>query len=316
VLVTALLGAVPFVMPSPGSAGEQPTKTAPGGKTGKGPEAVEVRFTDNSNIKLMLRDEQVSIVTRYGRLTIPIADIRRIEFATRVSDDIARRIETVVPELGNPQFKLREDASAELRGYREKAYPALLAAVKSSDQEIARRAEELLEWLRATVSPELLELRAQDTVHTEDMKIAGRIEAIVLKAHTFQFGEQSLKLADLRSLRALSVADAADEPKNVMADPGTLHNLHNQLGKTFHFRVTGAVNGSVWGTDVYTSDSSLAAAAVHAGVLQPGQTGIVRVTIVPPPPTYVGSNRQGVASSAYGNYPGAYQVSRPVAPGG
>ena len=52
----------------------------------------------------------------------------------------------------------------------------------------------------------------------------------------------------------------------------------------------------MWGTDVYTSDSTLATAAVHAGVLQPGQTGVVKVTILPGQAAYQGSTRNSVRS--------------------
>ena len=44
----------------------------------------------------------------------------------------------------------------------------------------------------------------------------------------------------------------------------------------------------MWGTDVYTADASLAAAAVHAGVLKVGQTGIVKVTTIPQQPSFEG----------------------------
>jgi hypothetical protein len=280
---------------------QKPTKT-------KAPEPVEVRFTDNSTMRLTLKDENLEVATRYGRLTVPVADVRRIDFATRITDDVAKRIDGAVANLNNPQFKLRQAASAELRGFREKAYTALQHAAKSSDQETARRAEEILEWLREAVSPEQLEVRPNDIIQTDDMKISGRIAAVALKVDTFQFGELSLKLSDVRSLRSPSMVEPEAVPKNVLADPGTLTNLHNQIGKTFHFRVTGSVQGTIWGTDTYTSDSPLATAAVHAGAVQPGQTGIVKVTIVPPLPAFNGSTRHGVTSSAYGPFPGAYQI--------
>ena len=158
------------------------------------------------------------------------------------------------------------------------------------------------------MSPEQLEVRPNDIIQTDDMKISGRIAAVALKVDTFQFGELSLKLSDVRSLRSPSMVEPEAVPKNVLADPGTLTNLHNQIGKTFHFRVTGSVQGTIWGTDTYTSDSPLATAAVHAGAVQPGQTGIVKVTIVPPLPAFNGSTRHGVTSSAYGPFPGAYQI--------
>jgi len=41
---------------------------------------------------------------------------------------------------------------------------------------------------------------------------------------------------------------------------------------------------------------------------------VVRVTIVPPPPAFAGSNQHGVASAAYGPYNGAFKVSRWPAP--
>ncbi len=58
-------------------------------------------------------------------------------------------------------------------------------------------------------------------------------------------------------------------------DPGTLTSYRDQVGETFTFEVTGDAAASVWGTDIYTDDSNLAAAAVHAGVLEDGETGLV-----------------------------------------
>jgi hypothetical protein len=58
------------------------------------------------------------------------------------------------------------------------------------------------------------------------------------------------------------------------------------------------------GTDVCTLDSALALAAVHAGVLWPGQTGVVRVTLVGPVAGFRATIRNGVSSGAYGAYAG------------
>lgn len=89
-------------------------------------------------------------------------------------------------------------------------------------------------------------------------------------------------------------------------DPGTLDLYRHQIGKSFIVRVTATPNGSVWGTDVYTYDSSLAAAAIHSGVLQPGQTGFVRATLSPGPKRFVGSVRNGIRSSDWDNQSGSY----------
>jgi hypothetical protein len=111
---------------------------------------------------------------------------------------------------------------------------------------------------------------------------------------------------------ARAPAGAAAAPAGPpLPDPGNLTAYEGQVGQTLSFRVTGSRDGSVWGTDVYTTDSSLATAAVHAGALKEGETGNVKVKIVAPPPSFRGSTRNGVASNDWEAYPSAFQVSRP-----
>jgi hypothetical protein len=272
--------------------------------------AAEARFLDGSNLKLTVLGESLEITTRYGELLIPVSDIRVVEFATRVPEKDAKQIATAIDNLGSSQFRAREAATAELLGFKEKAYAALLRAAKHGDPEITRRAGELLTRLRETAPEDILEVRDEDVVYTEDMKLTGLLRATNLKVLTAQFGEQQLKLSDLHSLRSLAASGVEPDSKNVLPDPGNLASLQGQVGRTFHIRVTGALNGSIWGTKTYTSDSALATAAVHAGILQPGQTGVVRVTIVTPPAAFQATTQNGVSSNAYGAYQGAYRLGR------
>ncbi len=92
--------------------------------------------------------------------------------------------------------------------------------------------------------------------------------------------------------------------------PARIQDLCDTPGTTYYFRVTGAVDGSLWGTDVYTGDSALASAAVHAGAVKAGETALVRVTVVDPLAKYQGSVRNGVTSHDYGRYGTAYRVDR------
>ena len=94
-------------------------------------------------------------------------------------------------------------------------------------------------------------------------------------------------------------------------DPGNLVDYRGMLHQTFLFQVTGSTTGNVWGTDVYTDDSALAKACVHAGILADGETGIVAVTILPGLPGYASSTRNGVSTSSYGNWYGSYSVGEP-----
>jgi LCCL domain len=284
------------------------------------PGAVEVRFADDSTMKMVLRDERLELETPYGKLLIPVSDIQRIEFGFRITDEVRRRVAAAVADLGHAEFRRRQAATAELLALKEKAYPAVLQIAHGKDQEAARRAEQLLEKIRAAVPAEVLELPTYDVVVTEHSRIAGRLTAALLRVHTVPFGEQQVKLSDLRSLRSQAAADTAAVPE-ALPDPGTLVGFQNQVGTRLAFKVTaplpapGGLRMAVYGTDIYTMDSALALAAVHAGVLQPGQTGVVRVTILGPQAAFQGSSRHGVLSSPYGAYPG-FRVEAAKAAGG
>jgi hypothetical protein len=91
-------------------------------------------------------------------------------------------------------------------------------------------------------------------------------------------------------------------------DPGNLSTYQNQVGKSFYFEVTGVLTGPIWGTGIYTNDSRLATAVVHAGILGNGQKGIVKVTILAGQPAYLGTANNGVTSNNYGAWSGSYQI--------
>jgi hypothetical protein len=92
--------------------------------------------------------------------------------------------------------------------------------------------------------------------------------------------------------------------------PGSLYEFRQFEGQTLYFEVTGRIGGSVWGSDVYTGDSDLATAAVHAGAVAIGQTAVLEVQIQPSQPQYVSTTRNGVTSSGWGSYPFSYTVKR------
>ena len=89
--------------------------------------------------------------------------------------------------------------------------------------------------------------------------------------------------------------------------PINLVNYRSFVGQSFKFTVTGATNaGVVWGTDIYTDDSSVAAAAVHAGCIENGKTAVITVKILAGQGCYRNTTRNGVTSSSYGAWPGSY----------
>lgn len=279
-------------------------------KKGKAPPPglVEVRFYDDSVMKLQLKEERVEIATQFGVLQVPLAKIQRMELGIRIPEEIARKIEAAIAELTADDNKKREAAEEYLAEQKTRSIPALQSAARTAKPVEARRAKEVLARLQEQLGEDAMNVRTTDVIHTGDSKLVGRIALNVFRVYSEPFGELNLKVAYVRSLSAIGVEEA--KPANVLPDPGNLTNFRHLIGQTFHFRVTGAAQGSLWGTDTYTSDSYLSAAAVHCGILRVGQTGVVKVQVIQPPPAFQGSVRNGVTSSNYGAYGGAYKVVR------
>ena len=70
-------------------------------------------------------------------------------------------------------------------------------------------------------------------------------------------------------------------------------------------------NGSpaaVWGSDIYTADSSICTAGVHAGVITLESGGVVTIEFRPGRSVYGSTLRNGITSNTYGEYPHSFVV--------
>jgi hypothetical protein len=141
---------------------------------------------------------------------------------------------------------------------------ALLAKI-AHEKEQARIAEE------SRLAAEAAERKQKEQAEAAKRK---RIEAAVAKYH----------------------AAFATDDLGRMVDPGTRRS----------FLVTAKADDRdrVWGTDVYTCDSSFAKTVVHAGLLQPGESGVVEVAASRQRQDggFVGSPRHGVNSENQTSY--------------
>ena len=81
-----------------------------------------LRCADDSVLKARLLDPTLELVTKYGPLKIPVADVRKVEFAGRIPADVADKVAAAVANLGHPDFATRDKASNELKGFRERAF--------------------------------------------------------------------------------------------------------------------------------------------------------------------------------------------------
>jgi hypothetical protein len=194
------------------------------------------------------------------------------------------------------------DGTPRLRSYNApeglpKAAREVLEQLTREQDEARREAHRKIEQARADAVRELKQLQDRYTK-------AGQLDEAIAVRDVVR-GLQADSAAG-HATRTRGIFDRSDI--RALADPGSLTAYRDKVGQRFNFDVTGATEGNVWGNVIYTDDSTLAAAAVHAGVLTPGQRGVVKVTILPGRGSYAGSDSNGVQSRPYQAWPGSYMV--------
>ncbi len=174
------------------------------------PNLAEVRFGDGSIVRMTLLQENIEVQTKYGKLTIPVQDVRRIEFGLHVPPDVNKQIAQSIKRLASDVYKERDLASKDLVQVGHLAYPSLQRASRSSDQEVAYRAVSVLKQISERVSPDLLKLRDEDVVTTTEFTVIGKITSQNIKANSPHFGDVSLKLSELRMMHVRQHGGKAD----------------------------------------------------------------------------------------------------------
>jgi len=164
----------------------------------------ELRFADGSAVRLALLQDQIEVRTKYGTLTVPLAEVRSIEFGLRIPPEAARRLESAAANLASEDFAAREKASAELLALRELAWPTVRSLTKSPDREVSRRAAEIQEKLQAQLTETQKAMRPYDVIRTDAFEIHGLIQGNGLKARSPYFGDVQVEFANLRQYRRLN----------------------------------------------------------------------------------------------------------------
>lgn len=196
IALTLLLGLV-----SLGFAAPEPTKEAKEEKKRTSPNEVEVRFNNRSTVRMLILQEKLDIQTAYGKLSVPLAEVQKIEFGVHLPEATSKKIDEAIKQLGSETFKDRETAADDLVSIGALAFSAVKVASKSSDPEVSRNAEAVLKRIREKVPADDLNIKTNDVVQTIHFTIAGRIENSAIKARSEYFGDLQLKTADLRLIR-------------------------------------------------------------------------------------------------------------------
>jgi hypothetical protein len=174
-----------------------------GAKTAAIPGEVDIHFLNGSTVRMVVQTEKIEVATAYGKLVIPVKDLRAIEFGLHFPEGVEAKIEGAIKELGSGDYRTRERASAALIDLGPFSYPAVLEATRIKDLETSQRAKELAKKLVANHPKKDLKTTADDKVFTRNFTIVGRILTTSIKSKTEYFGDLELTLAKMRTLRSV-----------------------------------------------------------------------------------------------------------------
>jgi hypothetical protein len=177
------------------------------------PGDVEVHFLNGSTVRMLVQSEKLEIATPYGKLAVPIQDVRAIEFGLHFPEAVADKIQAAVRRLGSSDFRERANAAKALVELGPYSYPAVLEASRLKDLETARRGKEVVKQLQAKHPRKDLKVLAEDKVVTPTFTVVGRILTPTIKARTELFGQVELSLSKMRTLRAIAIPSADVEVK-------------------------------------------------------------------------------------------------------
>jgi hypothetical protein len=183
-----------------------------GGVKGKGglaeaiPGDVEIHFLNGSKVRMIIQSEKLDISTAYGKLSVPVKDVRAVEFGLHFADGVEAQIEAGIKGLGSADYREREKAKKSLIDLGPFSYPAVLEAGRTKDLEVSKRAKEIVQALVAKHPKKDLKTSVEDKVVTNNFTIVGRILTPTVKAKTEYFGEQELTLSKMRTLKAMGGA--------------------------------------------------------------------------------------------------------------
>jgi hypothetical protein len=226
------------------------------------------------------------------------------EVQGKVQEETKKAAEKTVDQLKQLQDKFCKEAKLdEAVAIRDQIRQMQGGAANARVADLPPAAKEVLEALdKETID---IQKRVEERAKKVGAKADAQLKMIQDKFCKEAKLDEAVAVRDLRRLVQHGVT-------NARPDPGYLHAEADDIGKVWYFEVTGNNQGATWGTDVYTTDSHLAATAVHAGVLRVGQKGYVKVTILPGQNSYPSSTRNGITSQPWGFWGVSFKVERVI----
>lgn len=192
-----------FALAAPAQGTKDAKTQAPKSDAPKSAAEADIHFLNGSTVRVQVNSEKLEIETPYGKLAVPMKDVRAIEFGAHLPEGHAAKIEASLKKLGSGDFREREKAVATLIELGPYSYAAVLEASRSKEAEISIRAKDIVKKLEAKHPKKDLKTVVDDKVITPTFPIVGRIVTPTIKAKADYFGTVELNLADMRTLRSI-----------------------------------------------------------------------------------------------------------------
>lgn len=190
--------------PDPAS---QPTKSK------FGPKDVEIKLQDGSLFRGEIKDiENLVLKTAYGSLTVPVADLLRIDRGERLADKDLKEIAETIKDLDNDEFAKRSAAQYKLETFPVAAYETVKAARESASPESKNRIDGILKKLAAKSQGK--RVQTEDSVRTVRFEATGVLQFDTVKIKS-RLGDLAVKLEDIQTVRWLN----RGETKNLLLEP-------------------------------------------------------------------------------------------------
>jgi hypothetical protein len=206
----------------------------------------EVRFTDESVVRMTILQKELEVLTKYGKLVVPTEDIVKIDFGLHIPIDLEKKIAKAIDDLGSENYKTREVAVKDLVGWGPFAYPQVYKASKSELPEVQKRASLALDKLKSKYPARNLRTREEDVIVTPNFTVVGRITTPTVKAKAENFGELEMQVTKLRAVRSLTAFTEAevtiDAAKYSMPNMWMDTNYEVRQGMRLVLTATGQVN--------------------------------------------------------------------------
>jgi hypothetical protein len=213
---------------------------------------------DNSKIAGFPKEEALEVQTKYGKLTVPRDQLVRIRFARRLRPGLRERIGSLIADIGDEDYDIREGATEELRAIGPPILGQLKRSIKSNNEEVKNRAEILINEIDVEVKEKKLEVEdslphlagTEDEIVTETMTIMGTAPQPQFFTES-PYGELNVATSDLSDILFRSVLPSSKKV-SVSANyqpPGTWfdNKFELQKGQTVKIEASGQATVSNYG---------------------------------------------------------------------